>query len=216
MSPDLYGRNTRTSFTVSHTDIGWVENITGGRRCWKFRLHFHMGEEIAHILSGRVRLRLPQHTRIFEAGETAVVPGGMVHRFEAVDNEGWAFSSNFISGSRSPDLRAFLTSRLNGGFVEYVCNSLFSRETLHTDVDAIARNCSLSAGYLSRAFHRATGTGIHNYHVLMALEKSKNLLREQRSIVSAANEAGFCDQAHLTRELVRTLGMTPIFREAWA
>ncbi|WP_286202880.1 helix-turn-helix domain-containing protein [Rhizobium lusitanum] len=175
-----------------------------------------MGDEIAHILAGRVRLRLPQHTQIFEAGETAVVPGGIIHRFEAVDREGWAFSSNFVSSSSPPDLRAFLSARFNGRFLEYVCNALFLRETLHTDVDAIARNCSLSAGYLSRVFQRATGTGIHNYHVLVALQKSKDLLREQRPIVCAANEAGFCDQAHLTREFVKTLGMTPsIFREAW-
>jgi AraC-like DNA-binding protein len=43
------------------------------------------------------------------------------------------------------------------------------------------------------------------------------LLRSATSIVEAALEAGFYDQAHLTREFVRNLGLTPgAFRSAWS
>jgi AraC-like DNA-binding protein len=176
-----------------------------------------MGDEIVRILGGRARLRLPRRTRVCEAGETVVVPAGTVHRFEPVDDEGWAFSSDFVSGRRPPDLHACLDAGLDGRLGRHVCEALVLRDTLHTDVRAIAQNCSVSAGYLARAFRRETGTSVHNFHVLLALQEAKNLLRQQMPIAFAACDAGFCDQAHLTREFVRTLGMTPAtFRSAWA
>jgi AraC-like DNA-binding protein len=75
----------------------------------------------------------------------------------------------------------------------------------------------VSAGHLSRTFHRETGTSLHNFHVLLALHKAKALLRNQTPIIEAALDAGFCDQAHLNREFARTFGMTPAtFRAGWA
>jgi len=93
---------------------------------------------------------------------------------------------------------------------------LADRRTLRTDVEAIARDCAVSAGHLARAFRRATGTSLHNFHVLLALRKAKARLQEGALLVEAALDNGFYDQAHLTREFVRTLGMTPgTFRSAW-
>lgn len=176
-----------------------------------------MGDEIAHIVRGRTRLRLPRRTHVLEAGQTVVVPAGTVHRFEPLDEEGWAFSSDFVSGSSPPDLRTCLDAGMNDRLGRNVCKALVLRNTLHTDVRAIADDCSVSAGYLARAFRRETGTSIHNFHVLMAIQKAKNLLRQHMPIAFAAFDAGFCDQAHLTREFVRTLGMTPAtFRSGWA
>lgn len=216
MACQRHSRDARTSFAVRNIGETRIETISGNLNCWNFRPHLHMGDEIVHILAGRARLRLPRQTRIIGAGETVVVPGGTVHRFEPVDQEGWAFSSDFISDSSPPDIRACLIARLDERLGRHVCDALVLRETLHTDVQAIAYNCSVSAGYLSRAFRRETGTSVHNFHVLMALQKAKNLLRQHLPIAFAAFDAGFCDQAHLTREFVRTLGMTPAtFRSAW-
>jgi AraC-like DNA-binding protein len=93
---------------------------------------------------------------------------------------------------------------------------LANRRTLQTDVDSIARDCAVSAGHLARAFRRATGTSLHNFHVLLAVRKAKARLREGAPLIEAALDGGFYDQAHLTREFVRTFGMTPgTFRSAW-
>jgi len=200
----------RTSFAVRPGGSGRVETITGGRHAWRFRPHFHAGDEIVQVLAGRARLRLPAACRVVGAGDTVVVPAGVVHRFEPVDNHGWAFASRFVptktaSTGESPALGAQAKALLSG------------RPSLHTDVEAIALACAVSAGHLARAFRRETGTSLHNFHVLLALHKAKALLREQAPIIEAALDAGFYDQAHLNREFVKTFGMTPAaFRAGWA
>src|SRR6185503_16436644 len=73
-----------------------IETITGPRSAWRFRPHYHAGDEIVRLRAGRARLRLADGTRIVEAGETVVVPAGTVHRFEPVDANGWAFTSDFV------------------------------------------------------------------------------------------------------------------------
>jgi AraC-like DNA-binding protein len=51
----------------------------------------------------------------------------------------------------------------------------------------------------------------------MVLQKAKALLRTGAPLAGAAFDSGFCDQAHLTREFVRTYGFTPkAFRAAWS
>ncbi|QGG93284.1 helix-turn-helix domain-containing protein (plasmid) [Agrobacterium sp. MA01] len=208
--------STRTSYAVRQAGDIRIETITGSLHHWNFRPHFHLGDEVAQILEGRVRLRLPQETKIYEAGDTVTVPAGIVHRFEPVDKNGWAFSSHFVSGASPPDLRATIPWQMNPGLGRRVFGTLIGRETLHTDVQSIATNCEVSPGYLSRSFRRETGTSLHSFHVLVALQKAKALLRQQLPIAYAALDTGFCDQAHLNREFVRTLGMTPAtFRSAW-
>jgi AraC-like DNA-binding protein len=186
-----------------------VETITGGRSPWQFRPHYHAGDEIVRLTAGRARLRLPSGCRDLEAGETVVVPAGNVHRFEPVDAEGWAFSSEFIlrDGRTGPiDQLAMRAIEL-----------LERREGLRSDPEALARNCGVSAGHLARSFQRATGTGLHNFHVLMVIQKAKAQLRTGAALADAALDSGFYDQAHLTREFVRTYGFTPkAYKSAWA
>jgi AraC-like DNA-binding protein len=192
-----------------------IETITGGRSAWRFRPHYHAGDEIVQLIAGRARLRLASGARIVEAGETVVVPAGAVHRFEPVDAEGWAFTSEFAlpnDGARDR-LAPAVGERLISQALEF----LAERATLRSDAQALAGECGVSAGYLARRFQRATGTGLHNFHVLMVLQKAKSLLRAGAPLVDAAADSGFCDQAHLTREFVRTYGFTPkAFRVAWA
>jgi AraC-like DNA-binding protein len=186
-----------------------IETIIGPRSAWRFRPHYHAGDEIVRLTAGRARLRLAHGTRIVEAGETVVVPAGTVHRFEPVDAEGWAFTSDFILRNE----RAKPMDRLVARAIEL----LAGREGLRSDTEALAHECGVSAGHLARTFKRQTGTGLHNFHILMALQKAKALLRAGSPLADAAFDSGFCDQAHLTREFVRTYGFTPrAFRSAWA
>jgi AraC-like DNA-binding protein len=203
----------RTGFTVSATGAHRVETIAGARHAWRFRPHFHAGDEIVRMLAGRARLRLRDSCREVAAGDTVVVPAGVIHRFEPVDDDGWAFDSRFVSTAANdaaiPDSRNALGA--------HAMDLLAGRSSLHTDVKALAQAHAVSAGHLSRTFHRETGTSLHNFHVLLALHKAKALLRNQAPIIEAALDAGFCDQAHLNREFARTFGMTPAaFRAGWA
>ncbi|NUO72181.1 MAG: helix-turn-helix transcriptional regulator [Frateuria sp.] len=200
----------RTSFSVEPAASGPVETIAGGCRPWRFRPHFHSGDEVVRIHAGRARLQLPAALVDVAAGDTVVVPAGVVHRFEPVDGSGWAFTSRFVP----PAVREASPDHPLGARAKAL---LAERGTLHTDVESLARSCAVSAGHLCRAFRRMTGTGLHNFHVLLALHKAKALLRDQSPIAQAALDAGFYDQAHLNREFVRTFGMTPAaFLRGWA
>jgi AraC-like DNA-binding protein/mannose-6-phosphate isomerase-like protein (cupin superfamily) len=214
----LYGssRTSRTFLTVHQAGGRPLEVTQGAQSSWRFRPHFHAGDEIVRLLAGRARLRLRTTCREIAEGETVVVPAGMVHRFEPLDDKGWAFTSEFVlrpantPSAGSPDAPA------GDELAKRAMMRLAHRRTLQTDVDSIARDCAVSAGHLARAFRRVTGTSLHNFHVLLALHKAKAQLKEGALLVDAAVDSGFYDQAHLTREFVRTFGMTPgTFRSAW-
>jgi AraC-like DNA-binding protein len=192
-----------------------IETIAGARSTWRFRPHYHAGDEIVRLTAGRARLRLASGARIVEAGETVVVPAGAVHRFEPVDAEGWAFTSEFALPSDSA--RDRLGPAVGERLISQAIELLAERATLRSDAEALASECGVSTGYLARRFQRATGTGLHNFHVLIVLQKAKARLRAGAPLADAAADSGFCDQAHLTREFVRTYGFTPkAFRTAWA
>jgi AraC-like DNA-binding protein/mannose-6-phosphate isomerase-like protein (cupin superfamily) len=214
----LYGssRTSRTFLTVHQAGGRPLEVIQGAQSSWRFRPHFHAGDEIVRLLAGRARLRLQTSCREVAEGETVVVPAGMVHRFEPLDDKGWAFASEFVLRPANTLLAGPPDAPAGDGLVKQATMMLAGRHSLQTDVDSIARDCAVSAGHLARAFRRATGTSLHNFHVLLAVHKAKARLREGAPLIEAALDGGFYDQAHLTREFVRTFGMTPgTFRSAW-
>jgi len=204
-----------TALAVRRATDRSVETITGGRSAWRFRPHYHAGDEIGRLTAGRARLRLADGTRLVEAGETVVVPAGTVHRFEPVDDEGWSFVSEFALPSDS--VRERLGPAVEQRLVARAIGLLARRASLRSDAEAVARVCGVSAGHLARSFQRVTGTGLHNFHVLMVLQKAKARLREGAPLAEAALDSGFYDQAHLTREFVRTYGFTPrAYQAAWS
>ncbi len=202
--------------TICRNGAARVEIIEGPISPWRFRPHFHVGDEIVMILAGRARLLMGGTYRQVEAGETLLVPAGVIHRFEPIDGQGWAFASQFVpslAGRPAPDL---LPKIGQAHLVARALVMLVDRPTLQTDVGGVALACAVSAGHLARSVRREIGTSLHNVHVLIALHKAKGLLKHGAPVVEAALEAGFYDQAHLNREFVRTFGMTPgVFRSAW-
>jgi AraC-like DNA-binding protein len=207
-------RPPRTSLSVRRR----IETITCERAAWRFRPHYHTGDEIVQLTAGRARLRLPDAGRDVEAGEageTIVVPAGTVHRFEPVDAEGWAFTSEFAV--RADGAGARPVTHNDGRLVVKAIELLTRRQGLRSDSEALARACRVSSGHLARTFQRVTGTGLHNFHVLLVLQKAKTLVRGGEPLAAAAFDSGFYDQAHLTREFVRTYGFTPkAFQLAWS
>lgn len=192
-----------------------IETIAGRRAAWRFRPHYHAGDEIVRLLAGRALLRLSNGTREVCAGETVVIPAGTVHRFEPVDDEGWSFASDFVV--RSDAARDRLSPSVDQPLAARAIAELAHRHTLRSDTDDVAKACGVSAGHLSRSFHRVTGTGLHNFHVVMVLQRAKARLRDSTPLAEAALDSGFYDQAHLTREFVRTYGFTPkTYQAAWS
>ena len=80
----------------------------------------------------------------------------------------------------------------------------------------MARLAGLSRFHFLRAFARAYGVTPYAYSINRRVMMARRLLIEGRPISMAAIEAGFADQAHLTRVFLRTIGVTPgEFRRAF-
>lgn len=81
-----------------------------------------------------------------------------------------------------------------------------AENVLSEDLEAAAQ---LDRFTLARQFKRAFGTSPHRYQVMRRLERAKAGIRSGLSLASAAVDAGFADQAHMSRHFKRTYGMTP-------
>jgi AraC-like DNA-binding protein len=90
-----------------------------------------------------------------------------------------------------------------------------SREYLdeHADqnvtLETLARFAGLSAFHFCRVFREAVGMTPHAYQTQVRVRHAKALLRAGLPITMVAAEAGFYDQAHLTRHFKRIVGVTP-------
>ena len=90
-----------------------------------------------------------------------------------------------------------------------------SREYLHehaaqnVTLQELARAAGLSAFHLCRVFGKSAGMTPHAYQTQLRVRHAKALLRAGHPIASAAAEAGFYDQAHLTRHFTRIVGVPP-------
>ncbi|RYY12761.1 MAG: AraC family transcriptional regulator, partial [Alphaproteobacteria bacterium] len=86
---------------------------------------------------------------------------------------------------------------------------------LHTHVEAnVGLDVLSSLAGLGRRqtidlFKRRTGLPPHAYHVGLKVRLVQDLIRKGQSLVSAAAEAGFADQSHMTRHFTAIVGMTP-------
>jgi AraC-like DNA-binding protein len=80
-------------------------------------------------------------------------------------------------------------------------------EDLTADDLAAAAGCSRFAAY--RAFSRAYGLAPSDYQRQLRIRAARRLLSDGVSPARAAAEAGFADQAHLTRWFRRYYGVTP-------
>ncbi len=73
----------------------------------------------------------------------------------------------------------------------------------------LARFAGLSGFHLCRVFGEAMGMTPRAYQTQVRVRRAKSLLRAGLPITLVATEAGFYDQAHLTRHFKRIVGLTP-------
>jgi len=88
---------------------------------------------------------------------------------------------------------------------QYLEEHAADKVTLH----ALAQVAGLSAFHLCRVFRDAVGMTPHAYQTQVRVRRAKLLLREGLPVTQVAVEAGFCDQAHLTRHFKRIVGLPP-------
>jgi hypothetical protein len=74
---------------------------------------------------------------------------------------------------------------------------------LQGDVDWMSRRS------VQRHFRRATGMTFSSYQQIERARQAAALLMDGHSILSATFDAGYFDQAHLTRSLKQLIGITP-------
>lgn len=74
----------------------------------------------------------------------------------------------------------------------------------------LARAVEVSPYHLSRLFHRSSGVTISQLRSRLKVRLALDRLADgQRDLAALATEAGFADQAHLTRTIRRETGRTP-------
>ncbi|MBI3192694.1 MAG: helix-turn-helix domain-containing protein, partial [Pedosphaera parvula] len=78
-------------------------------------------------------------------------------------------------------------------------------------IDAVLRGepHEFSPRTIERRFRNATGLTLGTIHQIERARLATRLLRRGYSILDAAYEAGYYDQAHFTRSLKRFIGQTP-------
>lgn len=77
-------------------------------------------------------------------------------------------------------------------------------------LDELAATLDLTPEHIARAFRAATGCTIGDFHRRQRLLHAAASLREQRlPLVAVALDARYADQAHMTRQFRRYLGVTP-------
>ena len=80
-------------------------------------------------------------------------------------------------------------------------------EEITSDELAEVAGCSRVALY--RAFRGTRGVAPSDYQRQLRLRAARRLLASGKGVASVATEAGFADQAHLTRWFRRYYGITP-------
>ena len=105
-------------------------------------------------------------------------------------------------------------SQFKGGLAPWQKRRVVELFKEHLDgevkLETLAEECRLSVSHFARSFRRSFGTSAHRYLILQRVEIAKGLLSEtNNSLVEIAAQAGFSDQAALTRTFASLVGATP-------
>jgi len=100
-------------------------------------------------------------------------------------------------------------SRSEAQAVERACHVLRAAPANSVTLDELAAVAGVNKYRLVRLFRTHTGLPPHAFQIALRIQAARRLLESGVSVARTAAEAGFTDQAHLTRHFGRTLGMTP-------
>ena len=89
----------------------------------------------------------------------------------------------------------------------------FIAEGADSGIENVAEHVGLCTRQLRRRFHDAVGYGPKTFHRVVRLQRLLTLLRTRGrgiDLCAAALEAGYADQAHMTRECGELAGQSPV------
>jgi AraC-like DNA-binding protein len=158
--------------------------------------------------------------RLLPAAGAAVIPGAAKLRDRIVDlalldarlsREFAAAARDFAAGSAAA-LWKLLSRHAVRGVDVRIATAVARIEAAagHVRIDALARSAALSPRGFQQKFRAAVGLTPKEFARLTRLQATLRALDAgESSIAAVASDAGFADQAHVTRELRRATGLTP-------
>ncbi|MBP2656140.1 MAG: transcriptional regulator, AraC family [Firmicutes bacterium] len=81
--------------------------------------------------------------------------------------------------------------------------------TKNLSIKELSAVCHLSPYHLIRVFHKCIGVPPHIYLKQVRIKRAKELLAKGFSMAFIANEVGFVDQSHFTKQFKQITGITP-------
>ena len=82
--------------------------------------------------------------------------------------------------------------------------------TQEFSLERVSAAAQLSKYHLERVFKKATGLRLHNYVVMLRVERAKEILAgTSRPIADIALELGFADQSHFSNVFKQIIGLSP-------
>lgn len=105
-------------------------------------------------------------------------------------------------------LRTPATAR-SGAAIERVLRHIHENLNQPLTLAELAGLTGLSLWRFATVFRQQVGVAPHRYICRLRLERAQALIREGVPAATAASEAGFYDQSHLSRHFKSVFGMTP-------
>jgi AraC-like DNA-binding protein len=113
-------------------------------------------------------------------------------------------------------LEAISTSKgeaecLQGGHssIERAKDYLAEHYAEEVSLEVLANIAHLSPFHLARLFRHVVGLPPHAYQIQVRLSHARKLLAQGFSVSSVAQETGFFDQTHFTKQFKQHIGVTP-------
>jgi AraC-like DNA-binding protein len=97
----------------------------------------------------------------------------------------------------------------SGAAIERVLRHIHANLNQPLTLAELAGLAGLSLWRFATVFRQQVGVAPHRYICRLRLERAQALIREGVPAATAASEAGFYDQSHLSRHFKSVFGMTP-------